>query len=121
MLWQGLRSGLCCGPRAGGRGLLRGWSQTGAVQAPPPPLPALPLQKVTRTVGMLREHPWVKARRSMDEGASLPSRAPLRGLVGAGPDTQPDFISPGGSSPRQGVPEVCRGVLDLPWHPGALP
>ena len=53
------------------------WSQTGAVQAPPPPLPALPLQKVTQTVGMLREHPWMKARRSMDEGASLPSRAPL--------------------------------------------
>lgn len=58
MLWQGLRSGLPCGPRAGGRGLLRGWSQTGAVQAPPPPLPALPPQKVAQAVGMLREHPW---------------------------------------------------------------
>lgn len=28
---------------------------------------------------------------------------------------------PGGSSTWPGVPEVCRGVLDLPWHPGALP
>lgn len=56
----------------------------------------------------------------MDEGASLPPRAPLRGLREQAL-TPSQTLFPRGSSTWLGVPEVCRGVLDLPWHPGALP
>lgn len=125
------RQGLCSG-RGSGRAFpvapgleaertAPGLEQTGAAQALPPPWPALPLQKVTQAVGVLREHPRARARRGAGEGASLPSRALLRGLVGAGPDTQPDFTSPGGSSTWPGVPEVYSGVLELPRHRRALP
>lgn len=121
------RQGLCSGrdsvwafPVAPGLEAERtaaGLAQSGAAQALHPPLPALPLQKVTQAVGVIREHPRARARRGAGEGASLPSRALLRGLVGAGPETQPDLTSPGGSSTRPGVPRsaaVCWSFHGIP-------
>lgn len=60
----------------------RGGTRWGPHGPCPPPLPALPLQQVTQAVGVLCVHLRARARRGTEEGASLPLRDLLRGLVG---------------------------------------